>query len=160
MDEIGIEQSEIFWRVLGMVIFTLLAWIFNAGMDKMVHHYYCSVFKDFPTPKNKQFFWQASRSWAYKYKSYLFSLIGENVYIQDYRPAFPGAKTWLVFLTDGWHLFQEMMWLSLAAAIACGTIFMPWWITFIGFRVIGGIAFSIFYHWIFAHKVNSRPNDN
>ena len=46
-------------------------------------------------------------SWQRKYRDY---------YAGDKRPAFPGATTVLVFVTDAWHFFTMLSWLCADAA--------------------------------------------
>src|SRR5690348_2992553 len=49
--------------------------------------------------KNDGEFWDMRVSWKLKYR---------NFDAGDLRPAFPGAKTWLVGLTDGYHLTRTI----------------------------------------------------
>lgn len=63
----------------------------NGAADVMRDKYSVSRF---PQEQPGRQFWDASISWRNKYKDWP----------TDTRPAFPGAKTWLVWTTDGWHL--------------------------------------------------------
>lgn len=51
--------------------------------------------------------WAGPESWRLKYKG------GAPAA----GPAFPGATTWLVFLTDCWHLANAVSWLAADAAV-------------------------------------------
>ena len=86
------------------IIFITLAAIFNAMMDTVSFHYQESIFMNYP--KLRQFL-DANFSWQNKYKN------------RDYKQGkkFFGSTTFLVFLTDGWHLFKSLMLLCFCAAI-------------------------------------------
>ena len=86
------------------IIFITLAAFFNALMDTLTFHYESSIFADYP--KLKQFF-DGYLSWRNKYKN------GNPL---DGRKFF-GSTTFLVWLTDGWHLFKCAMLLCFAIAI-------------------------------------------
>jgi len=79
-----------------MYIFFLIlitaAGFFEGCMDTLQFHYEMSVFKNL---KN-QFFWDPEKSWVNKYKN------------NDFKkgPKFPFSTTFLVSLTDGWHMLK------------------------------------------------------
>jgi hypothetical protein len=77
-----------------IILFVLItiSGFFEGGMDTLQFHYDSSIFLKL---KN-QFFWNPQISWANKYKNNDPSL-GEN---------FLGSTTFLVALTDGWHLLK------------------------------------------------------
>ena len=109
----------------------LLARSFNALMDTLAHRHSSSIFKN---TKPTSFF--GKNSWMRKYKEYNFKK----------GPRFPGSTTFLVFLTDGWHLFQLLMFLSFQTAIA---IHLPYPIYFILIaEFAGGLTFQLFYNKI------------
>lgn len=129
-----------------ILLCVILAAIFNAGMDKLVHHYSSSIFNG-----NKPLFWDPAQSWRNKYKNYP----------TDKRPKFPFATTILVWATDGWHLFKQGM-LSTQAVPWAFCIYWilpdgwnsPWhWLAiYIGVRILWAGTFHIFYHRIFERK--------
>ena len=86
------------------IIFITLAAFFNALMDTLLFRYNESIFMKYP--KLKQFF-EVRVSWENKYK---------NRDPAEGRKFF-GSTTFLVWLTDGWHLFKCAMLLCFAIAI-------------------------------------------
>ena len=86
------------------IIFITLAAIFNSLMDTLSFHYDISIFSKYP---KLNYFFDARLSWRNKYKN------------RSYRQgkAFFGSTTFLVWLTDGWHLFKCSMLLCSAIAI-------------------------------------------
>lgn len=126
-----------------ILLCVILAAVFNAGMDKLVHHYSTSIFNG-----NKPLFWDPAQSWRNKYKNYP----------TDQRPKFPFAKTILVWATDGWHLFKQGMltFQAIPWALCVYWVLPDAWngtwqflATYIGVRIIWAGAFHIFYHGIF-----------
>jgi len=85
--------------------FFAMAGLASAAKDKMLFHYYKSIFKRF---KNQQF-WNPSISWKNKYKDYNKG---------DLRAKFPLSKTVLVGFTDGFHLMKLVSEVSLFAGFA------------------------------------------
>lgn len=114
--------------VLCIVVAALaLVWIAcDAAQDTVSFHYDTSVFA---RAKNRQYF-DPAVSWKNKYK--------------DGDPAkgakFFGSTTFLVWLTDFWHLikFVKMNLLWVMLAVSCGM----WWMYFAGLA-LHGIAFEI-----------------
>lgn len=130
-------------KLLLILLCIVLAAVFNAGMDKLVHHYSTSIFNG-----NKPLFWDPAQSWRNKYKNYP----------TDQRPKFPFAKTLLVWATDGWHLFKQGMltFQAIPWALCVYWVLPDSWngtwqflVTYIGVRIIWAGAFHIFYHGIF-----------
>lgn len=87
--------------VILAVYFHLAAWVFDAGMDKLLFHYDRSVFS---TLKNQQF-WNPKLSYKNKWKHR-----PDGSPVLDERrqrvERFWGSSRWFVALTDGWHLLQ------------------------------------------------------
>lgn len=75
-------------------VFLALVGVFQAVMDTLDFHYDVSVFRRL---KNRQF-WDPAQSWKNKYAK----ADGNEVWIT--KPRFPGSETFLVWLTDSWHL--------------------------------------------------------
>lgn len=80
--------------------------------------------------------WDKSTGWRNKYK------LGKV----ENGPAFPGSTTVLVFLTDGWHLFQFLFLSCIEMAIAIQ--FDQWWWYFIGIKIILSGSFELIYSQI------------
>jgi hypothetical protein len=81
------------------LIFVFFAGVSNAVMDTLADHYGQSIFFN-----NKLFskeFWDKNLSWKNKYKERGDSKIANLIEKLD--------NNGLVFLTDGWHLFQFIM---------------------------------------------------
>ena len=104
--------------------------------DVLRDKYSSSVFKN----ANEQF-WNPSVSWVNKYKDWP----------TDTRAAFPGSKTWLVWMTDGWHLSKTIHLKSIQGAIL--TYNRPkhkrWW--WLADFAIHSISFSA--GWHLANKI-------
>lgn len=129
----------------GMIVL-ILALLFLAGgckavMDTLQFHYGNSVFAGAQHPQ----FWNPRLSWTNKY--------------QDGNPAqgaaYPGSTTCLVFLTDGWHLFQ-FLFLTCYELIIVLLLRQAWhwrWPallgTFLGMKVFFGLSFELFFAGIF-----------
>jgi len=125
---------------ISIIVCFILAAICNAVMDTLAFKYKISIFKNFNPD-----FWNASISWRNKYKN--------NIYSQG--PKFFGSTTFLVFVTDGWHLFQFLCnsFLTLAVVILADAMFnTSWWMNiliFIGLKILSGTVFEWFYSKIF-----------
>ena len=82
-----------------MILFTILGLLFVAAssiaeaiMDKIQFHYDKSIFSQ---DKNKQTFWDPTKSWVNKWKD-----------SSAKQERFLGSSTIFVFTTDAWHLFK------------------------------------------------------
>ena len=62
-------------------------------------------------PWGKPSYWNKNLSWANKYDY-------ESLMFSEYKPKFFGSTTFLVFLTDAWHLFNTLHVLSFSLAIS------------------------------------------
>lgn len=125
---------------LGLNIAVFVCWILaavcNAVMDILAHKYKQSIFSKW----NRQY-WDPSVSHRNKYKNHVISK----------EPKFFGSTTFLVFLTDGWHLFQflsnSFIIVSIILIINC-IADVTWWqnlALFIMFKVLWGVFFEWFY---------------
>jgi len=77
-------------NIIVLITLPILVGLFEGLMDKIMFHYEKSIFCGF---KNQQFY-NPYISWRNKYKDDLKT------------PKFYGSTTFLVFLTDAWHLFK------------------------------------------------------
>lgn len=112
-------------------------------MDVLAFKYKTSIFKNF----NPQF-WKASVSWRNKYKN------GNK----ELGPKFFGSTTFLVFITDAWHLFQFFC----NSFIILGIIFsihymfrqnvLVYCMLFLILKIIWGSVFELFYSKLFRIK--------
>lgn len=107
------------------LILLLFAGVCNGLMDAIAHH---DVFKGHP-------FWGAG-AWINKYKD------GDP----KKGPKFLGSTTFMVSLTDGWHLLKEIMVSDICMSIAIlygqGSDLV---LLFISFRILFGIGFYCSY---------------
>lgn len=94
--------------------------------DTLSYHFETSAFR-YLNPK----FWNPAISWKNKYKNYP----------EDQRAKFFGSKTFLVWVTDAWHLFDMLSYLFLAITF---TIILP-----INMDIVTAIAYFIFYILLF-----------
>ena len=152
------------------LLFTLLAGIANAYMD-MCKEFQLSKWKDL----TEDFWWfrwaNDDYSWKNKWKLVNDTLITNHVwpwyyfklYKPDYVERFPLSSTMLVFITDGWHFFQMLMWSFITLAIAVNepikfinnaevSIFWNIILNFIIIRLVTGIGFNIFYEKVLKKK--------
>ena len=119
--------------VLGMIL-VLAAGVAEAGMDTLSHHYYSSIF----SMKNDNF-WNPAYSWTNKYKN------------NDPHAGskFFGSTTFLVWLTDGWHMFKFirnlLLWMAIVFVVyPCPNV--TWVIVAaVISRILYGIAFETAY---------------
>lgn len=88
--------------------------LFDGAADMMRDKYSVSVFpqdNELLLGRSRQF-WNPYESWTNKYRNWP----------TDTRAAWPGAKTWSVSLSDGWHLSKT---LHLKAAQAASVMYQP-----------------------------------
>ena len=115
------------------IVCLFLAAICMAVMDKLQFHSLGKGDK----------FWDTSQSWLNKYKNFPI----------DNRPRFFGSKTFFVFLTDGWH-FMKFLFLTFITIpfVPMGLNTIEWLAYFLGFRVVFGLTFTLFFHLILGKK--------
>ena len=121
------------------ITFITLAAIFNAMMDTVSFHYQESIFMNYP--KLRQFL-DANFSWQNKYKN------------RDYKQGkkFFGSTTFLVWLTDGWHLFKCAMLLCFAIAIVYYKPLTNPLLDIFIFYVWFGIVFELFFAYVLKQR--------
>lgn len=106
----------------------------NGATDVLQHHYSQSL-NYFQTDPE---YWNPKISWQNKYRDWPI----------DTRPAYPGAKTWLAWTTDGWHLGKTIQLKSMQLAVVT---FQPnieqrkWWWP-VADLTINSILFSTGWH--------------
>lgn len=124
-----------------------LAGAANGVMDALQFHYAQTPFD----PDDQ--FWNPKISWENKWAK---DQQGELQ--RPLRPRFFGASTFLVFLTDAWHLFQMIMFTAFHAAVivalsSCKRLGKGWWnvAAWIGIylllHTIQSVGFHIIYTW-------------
>ena len=82
----------------------------NGVSDALQHKYSRTIFPQLEGEKLLGFerdFYDPGQSWKRKYKSWP----------DDPRPAYPGAKTWLVWSTDAWHFTKTVQLKSMQMAV-------------------------------------------
>ena len=107
-------------------------------MDKIQHHYHKSIFKTL----NEQW-WNPEISWKNKYRKNE-SELGVDLL----RERFPFSRTFLVFVTDAFHLFKSIRDNSLIVAV--GLSFSLYWI--LVFKLIYSGLFHYLYMYLFHNK--------
>lgn len=116
----------------------------SAVMDKLWFHYDKSIWAE----SKRQQFWNPRISWKNKYKA------------DGKTPRFPGATTWLVFLTDGWHLAKTFLTAGLALMPAIWIKYaydLNWW-WFAGLWVVCRALFGAVFHLFFHNLLEKKPN--
>ena len=121
------------------ITFIALAAIFNSMMDIVSFHYQESIFMNYP--KLTQFL-DANFSWQNKYKN------------RDYKQGrrFFGSTTFLVWLTDGWHLFKCAVLLCFCIAIVFYKPLTNPILDIFIFYVWFGIIFEFFFAYVLKKK--------
>jgi hypothetical protein len=119
------------------LILVILAGILNAGMDTMSMKYDISVFRFLP----KKFF-NTSFSYKNKWKN------GDR----SQGERFIGSSTFLVWTTDAWHLFKTLMLLCFSISIVSYVPITNPLIDCIGYFLIFGATFELFWSKIFIKK--------
>lgn len=137
------DLLQIFLDILPNILFFACAAACNAVMDTLQFRYKKSIFSKW----NEQF-WNGAVSWKNKYKDY------DN---GDERAKFPFAKTALVGLTDGWHLFQFLMFTFFTMAAVPFTLpFLIWLGYTLGLRLTIGLVFTLFFEKVFLERAEMR----
>lgn len=114
-------------NIICVLILLSIFVVCDAMQDTVAYHFDTSIFKNL----NKYYF-DPSYSWVNKYK--------DNNPLEGER--FFGSTTFLVWLTDFWHLmkFIKMNCIWVAVSIAC----YAWWLYFIGI-LLHGVLFENIY---------------
>ena len=115
--------------------FLCLVGVLQAVMDTLDFHYGSSVFARL----KKSQFWDQDQSWGNKWAK------APNGEIMVNKPRFWGSSTFLVWLTDGWHLTETCR----NSAIVLAVLFFPsismdWWflIYLVAGKIIIGVSFE------------------
>ena len=113
--------------VLGLI---LIAGLANGVMDLVNFHFYLAP--DWMDPQ----FWDVQISWKNKW------VLAEDGKVTDLE-RFRWSSTFLVALTDGWHLMQKVMILAFCGAVSYGK--KRWWLWFMLSFIVFSIGFNITY---------------
>lgn len=129
--------------MVSILLFGLAA-LLNAAMDMNFNMFDKSIFSNF---KN-QTFWNPYMSWVNKWKN--------NDPTQG--PKFFGSTTFLVFLTDSWHLFKMLFLSSIIGSImtfqeSIFQVLSPWIVLSI-YPIVWGVVFEL------GLKVFKKSNKN
>ena len=114
------------------ILFVIQA-IADAVVDTLSHHMSTSVFKGLLN----NHWWDPKISFKNKYR------YGHK----DEGPRFLGSTTFLVFITDAWHMFKFIRKTSIELAVTI-LIGLNWWQCIIGvllIKIIVGLVFELFY---------------
>jgi hypothetical protein len=140
--------------LLFILISTLLisiAAICEASMDKLEFQWHKSIFATKPRLLREDF-WNPYFSWKNKYSN-----------IETKEPKFFGSTTFLVFLTDGWHLFKFLknlfLFLTILFSFFIGhlynltTSFLLFSLMYVVYlRIVHAFIFVLFFEKILQHK--------
>lgn len=143
-----------YWIIFACLGLIATGGMLNGTMDKLQFHYNKSVF---PKGQEKllwlgEEYWNPAISWKNKYKDWP----------SDPRPAFPGATTWLVSLTDAWHLLKTMMMACYHLAILLPIVYLyrlPRWVLLLGIiplNLFFGTAFTVMFTYVLAREPKSQ----
>lgn len=128
-----------------MISFILMACaaITKAICDKLQFHFSTSIFSDSRFNEN---FWNPELSHKRKWK---------NGRKED-GEAFLFSSTLLVFLTDAWHLFQNIQWTLVALAIVKYEVIVR--NHFIDFLILRIPIYMTIFHVFFTYIFHQTPN--
>lgn len=131
------------YNILIIILIVLLAGACKAIKDTLQHHFETSVFNG-----KTGFF--GKDSWKRKYKDFDKG---------DLRERFFGSKTFLVWTTDGWHLFDVLYTslFELAIALLVSKFCFPFGVVyvialFVGLKIVHSITFNLAYHFFLIKK--------
>lgn len=136
--------------VLGAaVLMATLAGISKAVMDIIQHKFRSSIFSN--KKRFNELFWNPEKSWRNKWR--------QDVKENTLKERFPGSSTFLVFVTDAWHLFQSSTINPLAlsffllgiVANVIGSVIIGI-VLFIAVLVLFKVVFEIFYSKVLIKK--------
>lgn len=127
-------------KLIIVLLCAILGGIFNAAMDKLVHHFRTSVFA-----KKSRIFYDPAISWRNKWKD------GEKAKGEK----FPGSSTLFSWTTDAWHLFKFglLTVIPIPGTLLVSEYTSEWYYlvgAYIVIRKTFAFTFHIFYHYIFA----------
>ena len=118
------------------IFFIILAGFFNAVMDTLhTNRYSKSIFVKWKIFKNHQQFLDPSVSARNKWKN------GDK----KQGEKFFGSSTFLVFLTDGWHLAKFLMTLCFAIALCTSVIIFSVYLDWAIYWILFGFSFEMFF---------------
>lgn len=146
-DTITWEGSATLLAVVGWLC---LAALFVAIMERLEEPV---KFQDSIFRKLRPTYWLKTESWVRKYKR---DMTGSPVILGydkrgklKYKRRFPGSTTWLVFLTDAWHLAKWCAWSCIVLAVLSGmevpALTWKWLGLFVCLKGLFGGVFEIFY---------------
>jgi len=120
------------------IIFMVFAGIWNAVMDILKTRYNTSIFVNW----KHQTWLKPSLSWRNKWKA------GDR----SKGERFIGSSTFLVWLTDFWHLAKMLMLAGISFAIVFYNPIIAWWIDWFILYFVFTVTFEIFYSKILIKK--------
>jgi len=121
-------------RLIIAGVFILLAGMANGVMDDLQFHYYDSIASNWDEQ-----FWNPEISWRNKYASNQ-----EGALVRPLQPKFFGSTSFLVFLTDGWHLAKFIFLLCLHILITLLLVRQKWtWKTLVKTTLIWLAIYSL-----------------
>ena len=123
------------------IILMIIAGIFNAIMDVLKTRYNTSIFASWPN----QNWLKPSLSWVNKWKN------GDR----SQGERFLGSSTFLVWITDFWHLAKMIMQACISAAIILYSPIYKWWTDIFIMYCSFTIPFELFYSRFFIKKQNN-----
>ena len=126
--------------MVSLILITLAA-IINAAMDTINARYFASIFYN---PKWSKFnqFTNPNISWQNKWKNG-YRIQGEKFF---------GSSTFLVWTTDFWHLAKTIMLACFCIAIVTYSPVIHPVIDCIGYWIIFGIVFELFWSKVFIKR--------
>ena len=106
------------------LVLVMVAGFLNAVMDRLAFTFRSSVFRGL-----NPMFWDVKVSWTNMWKWPLEpynSWYYFGIYKPRYMEKFPYSTTWLVWLTDGWHLAKMLMLVCLSMAVGINLNWFDW----------------------------------
>ena len=130
----------LYLSLCNIILYTLIIVVLTIsfGVSKAICDISESSFSNSKLGKLNPLFWDKHKSWVNKWKN------GEP----SQGEKFFGSSTFLVWLTDAWHLFNSLSYVSAFALGIFSTIFLNQFYFIIIPFVIGLIIFEYTYRWL------------
>lgn len=113
----------------------------DAVMDTLRDHFPSSVFKN-----RNPYFWNPEISWMNKWAKVPARGVHDNI-VDLKKERFFGSSTFLVWLTDAWHLFKMIRNTMIAASVAIALVGIGWHtiVYLIIIKTVWSLMFELFY---------------
>jgi hypothetical protein len=128
--------------IITKLLLIALAGFFNSCMDTLhTNRYYKSIFYKWSIFKNYQKFLNPDLSAGNKWKN------GDDTQGEKYF----GSSTFLVWLTDGWHLVKTSMLFCIAISLSIDVVIINQYVDIFIYLITFGFSFDMFFRILWKH---------